>query len=197
MYPFQGAKNIILDDSLNEIQKFHNLPQALSIHRFLLTDLISDTLRLFAHNHKEASNFLLRLPDYLYSTRVEDLGYSITEAIVETILLEIMTLPKPELPTVYFHGVMCDIFQQNPKEAPAAVGKCIRTLFSRMDFTHTDSNGNSTTGGLDVECVRRFGWWFSHHLSNFGFIWKWAEWENVVLKGRHTDIQEGDWINFN
>ena len=29
---------------------------------------------------------------------------------------------------------------------------------------------------MDLELSYRFVDWFSHHLSNFGFTWKWAEW---------------------
>lgn len=35
---------------------------------------------------------------------------------------------------------------------------------------------------MDLELVYRFMDWFSHHLSNFGFTWKWIEWvEDVSL----------------
>jgi nuclear cap-binding protein subunit 1 len=29
---------------------------------------------------------------------------------------------------------------------------------------------------MDIELVQRFLDWFAHHLSNFGFTWKWTEW---------------------
>lgn len=39
---------------------------------------------------------------------------------------------------------------------------------------------------MDTELIYRFIDWFSHHLSNFGFTWKWAEWnENLTLPDVH------------
>ncbi|CAG8494316.1 1118_t:CDS:10 [Paraglomus occultum] len=46
-------------------------------------------------------------------------------------------------------------------------GKAIRILFDRLDM-------------MDVECVYRYWNWFSHHLSNFNFVWKWKEWEDCI-----------------
>ena len=163
-YPFQGTMNVILTDTPSHP---HFLPPVLSVHRFLLFDAISDILRLFSHNHRASSEYLSRISLYFYSTRIEDLGYNITEAIVESILLHILALPKPTIPVVYYHATLFDIFSGLPNESPKAVGKCIRTVYTQME-------------NMDVECVKRFGAWFSHHLSNFGYIWKWNEWEDVV-----------------
>jgi nuclear cap-binding protein subunit 1 len=33
---------------------------------------------------------------------------------------------------------------------------------------------------MDLELVSRFMDWFAHHLSNFGFTWKWTEWVDDV-----------------
>lgn len=165
VYPFQGTHLVILTDAE---PKAHSLPPSNSIHRFIMTDLVNDTLHLFSHNHKECANYLLRLPEYLYSTRIDDFKYNITEQITESILLQIISLPKPDLPVVYYHSVLFDIFTSDPKHAPSAIGKCVRSFYDKFD-----------SHNVDIECVRRFGGWFSHHLSNFGFIWKWAEWEYV------------------
>ncbi|CAI2183506.1 14196_t:CDS:10 [Funneliformis geosporum] len=42
-----------------------------------------------------------------------------------------------------------------------------RILFDRVDI-------------MDVECCYRFWNWFSHHLSNFSFIWNWKDWESAL-----------------
>ncbi|RHZ60069.1 hypothetical protein Glove_359g15 [Diversispora epigaea] len=42
---------------------------------------------------------------------------------------------------------------------------------------------------MDVECCYRFWNWFAHHLSNFGFVWNWKDWENVLqLDPSHPKI---------
>jgi len=47
-----------------------------------------------------------------------------------------------------------------------ALGKSVRSIFTMMD----------EDGGMDVECVRRVAEWFSLHLSNYKYGWKWTEW---------------------
>nr|CAG8621849.1 4413_t:CDS:2 [Entrophospora candida] len=48
------------------------------------------------------------------------------------------------------------------------LGKAIGILFRRLDI-------------MDVECCYRFWNWFAHHLSNFGFLWNWKDWENNLM----------------
>ncbi|KAG4940391.1 hypothetical protein JHK87_044262 [Glycine soja] len=54
-----------------------------------------------------------------------------------------------------------------PGAFPAVVAGAVRTLFERI-------------ADLDMECRTRLILWFSHHLSNFQFIWPWEEWAYVL-----------------
>jgi nuclear cap-binding protein subunit 1 len=44
---------------------------------------------------------------------------------------------------------------------------------------------------MDLELSYRFMDWFSHHLSNFGFTWKWAEW---VDDAQLPDFNPSKWF---
>ncbi|KAH9741532.1 nuclear cap-binding protein subunit 1 [Citrus sinensis] len=60
------------------------------------------------------------------------------------------------------------IFSQAlPGAFPAVVAGAVRALFDKI-------------ADLDMECRIRFILWFSHHLSNFQFIWPWEEWAYVL-----------------
>ncbi|KAH9790037.1 nuclear cap-binding protein subunit 1 [Citrus sinensis] len=60
------------------------------------------------------------------------------------------------------------IFSQAlPGAFPAVVAGAVRALFEKI-------------ADLDMECRIRFILWFSHHLSNFQFIWPWEEWAYVL-----------------
>ncbi|KAM3292040.1 hypothetical protein ACQJBY_036149 [Aegilops geniculata] len=59
------------------------------------------------------------------------------------------------------------IFSQAlPAAFPSVVVAAVHALFDRIS-------------NMDTECRTRLILWFSHHLSNFQFIWPWQEWANV------------------
>ncbi|KAG2540787.1 hypothetical protein PVAP13_9NG582600 [Panicum virgatum] len=59
------------------------------------------------------------------------------------------------------------IFSQAlPGAFPSVVVGAVHALFDRIS-------------NMDMECRTRLILWFSHHLSNFQFIWPWQEWSYV------------------
>ncbi|CAK7331146.1 unnamed protein product [Dovyalis caffra] len=57
--------------------------------------------------------------------------------------------------------------QALPGAFPGVVAGAVRALFEKI-------------ADLDMECRTRLILWFSHHLSNFQFIWPWEEWAYVL-----------------
>lgn len=72
-------------------------------------------------------------------------------------------LPVPEHKLVYYHSIITETCKLAPGSIAPSLGRAIRFLYKNLDF-------------MDVELFHRFVDWFSHHLSNFDFRWKWAEW---------------------
>ncbi|KAJ3414970.1 Component of the cap-binding complex (CBC) [Chytridiales sp. JEL 0842] len=161
----------VFDDSVNtEEKRIADLPPTSTIERFIMDDIAVDTIYLHSHNHIECSQLLLGLPNCHAET-----DYNFYQAIVENLIRELIKLPASQEKSVYYATLLFDLCKSAPDKIPSAMGRSIRTIFSRMD-----SKTNGSAGGMDVECIRRFSEWFSHHLSNFNFTWKWIDWESTV-----------------
>lgn len=87
--------------------------------------------------------------------------------MAETIFSQLLLLPKPRFKPAYYTLVIMDLCKALPGAFPAVVAGAVRALFEKI-------------AELDVECRIRLILWFSHHLSNFQFIWPWEEWAYVL-----------------
>ncbi|CAB4419816.1 unnamed protein product [Rhizophagus irregularis] len=79
-------------------------------------------------------------------------NFQLEQIIVESTFKNIFQLPQPKYKYIFYHSLLTE-----------AIG----ILFDRVDI-------------MDVECCYRFWNWFSHHLSNFSFIWNWKDWESSL-----------------
>ncbi|OMO54435.1 MIF4G-like, type 3 [Corchorus olitorius] len=90
------------------------------------------------------------------ASKFEDIQ-PIDRFVVEEYLLDLLLLPQPPFKPIYYTLVIMDLF----------VAGAVRALFDKI-------------ADLDMECRTRLILWFSHHLSNFQFIWPWEEWAYVL-----------------
>ncbi|KAJ3320157.1 Nuclear cap-binding protein subunit 1 [Boothiomyces sp. JEL0866] len=165
----------IFDDSVNVAgnKKICNLPSTTQLSRHILEDSIIDIIRVFSLNHKECAFILLNTEQYFNTSYIEQNGIQVYEAVVEAIFQEMFRLPKCHERFVYYSTLIIDLCKESLDKIPSVLGRSIKLLFSRLD----SENG---TGGMDVECIKRFSDFFARHLSNFGYSWKWSEWEYVL-----------------
>ncbi|CAL5402505.1 unnamed protein product [Camellia sinensis] len=77
----------------------------------------------------------------------------------------LLLLPHPLFKPMYYTLVIIDLCKIGA--FPAVVAGAVRALFDKI-------------ADLDMECQTRLILWFSHHLSNFQFIWPWEEWAYVL-----------------
>lgn len=127
------------------------------IDRFVMEEYLLDVLLFLNGCRKECASFMVGLP---VSFRYEYL-------MAETIFSQLLMLPQPPFKPVYYTLVIIDLCKALPGAFPAVVAGAVRTLFERI-------------ADLDMECRMRLILWFSHHLSNFQFIWPWEEWAYVL-----------------
>jgi nuclear cap-binding protein subunit 1 len=165
----------VFDDSVNVPgeKPLCHLPSTTTISRFVLDDVITDTIRIFSLNHKECSKLLLKTDSLLNIDFIERQGIQIYEAIVEAIFSEMFRLPKTHERFVYYTTLIIDLCKESLDKIPSALGRSIKIIFKRLQ-------------GMDIECVKRFSDFFAIHLSNFGFSWRWADWEFVLDQDRSS-----------
>jgi nuclear cap-binding protein subunit 1 len=82
---------------------------------------------------------------------------------VDAVFSQIFQLPTADHKLVYYHSVITEACKIAPAAIAPSLGRAIRYLFRNAD-------------AMDTELYYRFMDWFSHHLSNFEFRWKWTEW---------------------
>lgn len=127
------------------------------IDRFVVEEYLLDVLLYFNGSRKECASFMVGLP---VSFRYEYL-------MAETIFSQLLMLPQPPFKPAYYTLVIIDLCKALPGAFPAVVAGAVRALFEKI-------------ADLDMECRTRLILWFSHHLSNFQFIWPWEEWAYVL-----------------
>lgn len=127
------------------------------IDRFVVEEYLVDVLFFLNGCRKECASYLVGLP----------VPFRYEYLMAETIFSQLLLLPEPPFKPMYYTLVIIDLCKALPGAFPAVVAGAVRALFERIS-------------DLDMECRIRLILWFSHHLSNFQFIWPWEEWAYVL-----------------
>ncbi|RDA95772.1 hypothetical protein CP533_5114 [Ophiocordyceps camponoti-saundersi (nom. inval.)] len=159
-------------------QDIESVPGPTSIASSLIRDGLVDTLNVLDFNRNAVARYLMDLDCYFAegtfvkrATPFDELRnfpddratWKPEDVAVDTVFSQLFLLPKPECKVVYYHSVLTEACKLAPAAIAPSLGRAIRYLYR-----------NSPR--MDLELSHRFLDWFSHHLSNFGFTWKWAEW---------------------
>ncbi|CAI0450222.1 unnamed protein product [Linum tenue] len=132
------------------------------IDRFIVEEYLLDVL-LFLNGwfvnilRKECASNMVGLP----------VPFRYEYLMAETLFAQLLLLPQPPFRPLYYTLVIMDLCKALPGAFPAVVAGAVRALFEKI-------------ADLDMECRNRLILWFSHHLSNFQFIWPWEEWAYVL-----------------
>ncbi|KAI5673752.1 hypothetical protein M9H77_14116 [Catharanthus roseus] len=127
------------------------------IDRFVVEEYLLDVLFFLNGCRKECASYMAGLP----------VPFRYEYLMAETIFSQLLLLPEPPFKPIYYTLVIIDLCKALPGAFPAVVAGAVRALFEKI-------------GDLDMECRTRLILWFSHHLSNFQFIWPWEEWAYVL-----------------
>lgn len=159
-------------------QEIETVPPTSDIASTILRDSLVDTINTLDFNRNATAKFLIDLdcyfaPDTFVKRATQfdklrniDEGRSTwkpEDVAVDAVFSQMLQLPTAEHKLVYYHSVLTESCKVAPAAIAPSLGRAIRWLYNNVDR-------------MDLELVYRFEDWFSHHLSNFGFTWKWTEW---------------------
>jgi nuclear cap-binding protein subunit 1 len=161
-------------------QEVDSVPPTSMIASSLIRDSLVDTVNILNFNRNATARFLMDIDSYFAegtfvkrATPFDELRnqpdgrstWKPEDVAVDTVFSLLFQLPTPECKLVYYHSVLTEACKLAPAAIAPSLGRAIRYLY----------RNNSR---LDMELSSRIVDWFSHHLSNFGFTWKWAEWSD-------------------
>ncbi|KAL4766915.1 MIF4G like-domain-containing protein [Aspergillus nidulans var. acristatus] len=159
-------------------QDIETVPSTSNIASSLLRDALVDTINILDFNRIAAAKFLIDLDCYFTPSifvkratpfdKLRDLPddrptWKPEDVAVDAVFSQLFQLPSPEHKLVYYHSVLTECCKIAPAAIAPSLGRAIRFLYRSLDV-------------IDLELSHRFLDWFAHHLSNFGFTWKWSEW---------------------
>ncbi|KAK4548514.1 hypothetical protein LTR36_009424 [Oleoguttula mirabilis] len=164
--------------SLYADQEIESVPPTSNIASSLLRDAILDTVNILDFNRNVTARFLNEIDCYwspgtfvkrattfdkLRDMSTDKPTWKPEDVAIDAIFSQIYQLPTPEHRLVYYHSLITESCKISPQAIAPSLGRAIRFLFRNVDT-------------MDMELTYRFMDWFGHHLSNFEFRWKWAEW---------------------
>ncbi|KAF3273215.1 hypothetical protein TWF970_009251 [Orbilia oligospora] len=172
------------------------VPLQTSISSSILRDSIGDTIGLLDFNRIACARFLIDVDCYFAPNaflkratpfdKIPEVSegkstWKPEDVCVDAIFTNIFQLPQPEHKLVYYHATLTEVCKLAPQAVAPSLGRAIRYLYRNLE-------------SMDVELRYRFIDWFAHHLSNFGYTWKWTEWipdlELSKVHPRRSFIQE-------
>ena len=158
-------------------QDVETVPPTTDVASCLLRDALADTINILDVNRLAAARLLIDVDCYFAPDtfvkratpfdRLRDDDRTTTwkpeDVAVDAVFSQLFQLPAPEHKLVYYHSVLTECCKIAPAAIAPSLGRAIRFLYTNLEV-------------LDLEVCYRFLDWFAHHLSNFGFTWKWSEW---------------------
>ncbi|EAW08608.1 NCBP1 family protein [Aspergillus clavatus NRRL 1] len=159
-------------------QDLETVPPTSDIASSLLRDVLVDTINILDFNRIAAAKFLIDVDCYFTANtfvkratpfdRLRDIPgdrptWKPEDVAVDAVFSQLFQLPSPEHKLVYYHSVLTECCKIAPAAIAPSLGRAIRFLYRSLET-------------VDLDLSHRFLDWFAHHLSNFGFTWKWSEW---------------------
>lgn len=159
-------------------QERETVPPTSDLASSILRDVLVDTINVLHYNRNATAKFLIDVDCYFAAETFVKRGtqfdmlrnveegkstWKPEDVVVDAVFSQLMQLPTPEHKLVYYHSVLTEACKIAPAAIAPSLGRAIRWLYQNVET-------------MDLELTSRFMDWFSHHLSNFGFTWKWTEW---------------------
>jgi nuclear cap-binding protein subunit 1 len=182
-----GSKTLFPDlfFSLFADQEIESVPPTSNIASILMRDATVDIINSLNFNRNHTARFLSQINRFWAANAFAPAGTAFDklssiaadgqstwkpeDVAIDAIFSQIFTLPAPEHRLVYYHSLITESCRISPGAIAPSLGRAIRFLFRAVDV-------------MDLELAYRYMDWFAHHLSNFEFRWKWAEWYVLLIR---------------
>ncbi|KAK8038138.1 hypothetical protein PG994_014905 [Apiospora phragmitis] len=163
-------------------QEVESVPPVSNVAASLIRDGLLDTINIMDFNRNVTARYLIDVDCYFADgtfvkratpfDRLRDIDggrstWKPEDVAVDAVFSQLFQLPSPEHKLVYYHSVLTEACKLAPAAIAPSLGRAIRYAYHNIHQ-------------LDLELGYRFLDWFTHHLSNFGFMWKWTEWADDV-----------------
>ena len=154
------------------------VPPTSDTSAIIIRDALNDTINSLDFNRSIAAKFLVDADRYfgrhtfvprgtpfdkLKEASGDRIMWKPEDVAVDAVFAQLFTLPALEHKLVYYHSVLTETCKLAPMSIAPSLGRAIRYLYRNVER-------------MDLEISERLLDWFAHHLSNFGFTWKWTEW---------------------
>ncbi|RMZ86958.1 hypothetical protein DV736_g5819, partial [Chaetothyriales sp. CBS 134916] len=159
-------------------QGLDTVPATTDTSAIVIRDALNDAINNLDFNRVLTARFLVDVDRYfgrhtfvprgtpfdkLKDVSADRVMWKPEDVVVDAVFAQLFTLPAPEHKLVYYHSVLTETCKLAPQAVAPSLGRAIRFLYRNVER-------------MDLELASRFLDWFAHHLSNFGFTWKWTEW---------------------
>lgn len=159
-------------------QEIETVPPTSDLASSILRDALLDTINILDYNRNATAKALIDVDCYFTTgtfvkraTQFDKLRnveegrstWKPEDVAVDAVFSQLLQLPTSDHKLVYYHAVLTEACKIAPAAVAPSLGRAIRWLYQNVQ-------------AMDLELVYRFMDWFAHHLSNFGFTWKWTEW---------------------
>ncbi|KAJ2559045.1 Nuclear cap-binding protein subunit 1 [Coemansia sp. RSA 1933] len=155
-------------------------PADQAVHRFILQDLITDTVVQLETNRKDCAKYLLQIHglcnedvcSVMTAAQHPDDADPETSLVFEYILAEVVLSTLLQLPSsmsreMYYTALAVELRKAEPQIMANVFETVVDNIVVRIQ-------------SVDVECINRLSNWLAVYISNFSFQWDWAKWESVA-----------------
>lgn len=159
-------------------QEIETVPHQDSIASSLIRDAVVDAINMLDFNRNATAKIIVDIDCYFAEgtfvkratpfDKLKDVEAGLStwkpeDVAIDAVFSQLVMLPTPAHKVVYYHALLTEACKIAPAAIAPSLGRAIRFMYKNIE-------------NIDLEVAIRFTDWFAHHLSNFGFTWKWTEW---------------------
>ncbi|KAJ1993323.1 Nuclear cap-binding protein subunit 1 [Coemansia umbellata] len=150
------------------------------VHRFIMQDLISDTMAQLEANRKDCAKYLMQIHGLCgeavcsvmtTAQHPEDVDPETTLVfeymVIEVIFGMLLQLPESLSREMYYTSLAIELRKAEPQILANVFETVIENIIARVQ-------------SVDVECINRLSNWLAIYISNFSFQWDWVKWESAA-----------------